>query len=333
MPVLDTAGLIENRVAAIRDYHRATGIARAELDISGGVDSAVMLNLLQRALGAEHVTAVYIGIHSGPEFRRRAREVAEQCGVPLVDFDATDLFDTMLARMLKDLTAAGYDEHEVQQRLQRDRTVLGSIRSCLRAPIGRGFNRLTGGGVRHGTGNECEDRFLRFYQKGGDGEVDTNPIAMLSKGEVFQIGKGLGVPRSILTAVPSPDLHAIGETHNDEDELREMTGVHWTYSQVDADSGEYTYVGNIERLSRFVDEHPGLFAAAEPDWDALVAAARADRFAHTTSDEQAAEFLRSARKLEAGTRHKWNPNCPSLGERRDLVALGLLTNELPVPAC
>jgi NAD+ synthetase len=332
MPVIDTAGLIEERVGAIRDYHRRTGIARAELDVSGGVDSAVLLNLLERALGADHVTAAYIGVHSGDEFRQRAVAVAEQAGVKLVEIDVTDLFDALVARMLERLDAAGHDGHAIQTRLQRDRTVLGSIRSCLRAPIGRGFNRLTGGGVRHGTGNECEDRFLRFYQKGGDGEVDTNPIAMLSKGEVFQLGRVLGVPRRILVAKPSPDLHAIGEVHTDEDELRELTGVHWTYSQVDADSGEYTYVGNIERMSRFVDEQPGLFGAAEPDWDALVTAARSDRFSHTTSDEQALEFLRSARKLEAGTRHKWNPNCPALGDRVAQVAAGLLTDELPVLA-
>ena len=43
---------------------------------------------------------------------------------------------------------------------------------------------MTGNGLRHGTGNECEDRWLRFYQKGGDGEVDSNPIAMLSKGGI-----------------------------------------------------------------------------------------------------------------------------------------------------
>ena len=91
------------------------------------------------------------------------------------------------AGMREALTAAGYDGAELDTRVAKDPTILGSIRSCIRAPIGRGFNRMTGGGIRHGTGNECEDRFLRFYQKGGDGEVDTNPIAMLSKGEVYQV--------------------------------------------------------------------------------------------------------------------------------------------------
>ena len=40
-------------------------------------------------------------------------------------------------------------------------------------------------------------------------------------------------------------------------------------------------------------------------------------------------ILRAARRTERITRHKMNPNCPTLGERGELVALGVLTNTLP----
>jgi NH3-dependent NAD+ synthetase len=330
MPVLDVDALIDERVRAIAHYHQATGITRAELDVSGGVDSACLLALLARAVGAENVTAVYIGIHSGEEFRQRAIEVADAAGVALVDVDATEVFDRLHGDMLAALGAAGFDLGDVNARRQADASVDGSIRSCLRAPIGRGLNRLTGGGIRHGTGNECEDRFVRFYQKGGDGEVDTNPLAMLAKGEIFQIGRGLGVPRSILAAVPSPDLHGIGEAHNDEDELREMTGVHWTYSKVDVDSGAYTYVGTIERMARFLDGTPEVVADVDPDWQALTTRALASTFPEAQFEADAVlAHLKSARHLEASTRHKWNPNCPTLGSREILLEAGLLSDDLP----
>lgn len=330
MPVLDVPALIAERTAAIASYHRKTGIDRAELDMSGGVDSAVMGALLARALGAHNVTAAYISVHSDERFLRRAREAAATAGLALVEIDASAAFDTLHAHMLAALGAAGFDPGAIAARRAKDPSVNGSIRSCLRAPIGRGLNRLTGGGIRHGTGNECEDRFVRFYQKGGDGEVDTNPIAMLSKGEVFQLARGLGVPRSILTAVPSPDLHGIGEAHNDEDELREATGVHWTYSKVSPDSGEYTYTGTIERMSRFLDGAPELFGAEPPPFDQLAERALAGAFpeAHF-SREGVLQYLHSARKLEASTRHKWNPNCPALGDRAALLAAGLLSDVLP----
>lgn len=332
MPVLDVQALIDDRVRAIVGYHEATGIERAELDVSGGVDSAVMLQLLCRALGPERVTAVYIDIHSADEFAHRAREAAAAAGASLIEFDASGLFDEMHEQMLTALERAGFDLADVRERMLQDRSVNGSIRSCLRAPIGRGFNRLSGGGVRHGTGNECEDRFIRFFQKGGDGEVDTNPIAMLSKGEVFQLARALDVPRSILQAIPSPDLHAIGEAHTDEDELREATGVHWTYSKVDWESGAYTYVGTIERMARFLDEAPSLFAEQAPAWEPLADQAAVRCFPAELFERQALlDYLASARKLEAGTRHKWNPNCPTLGRRAELLEAGLLTDELPLP--
>ena len=51
MPVSDVSALIQNRVQTLRSYHQDTGLERAELDLSGGIDSAVMAGLLVLALG------------------------------------------------------------------------------------------------------------------------------------------------------------------------------------------------------------------------------------------------------------------------------------------
>ena len=329
MPVLNGNQLIENRVGVIRDFHNRIGNQRAQLDLSGGIDSGVLLGLLAKAVGPENVTAVYSSIHSGDEFRDRARLAAKAFGVALVEIDLTAMFDKLTDTMQTALGDAGADVAAAKQRIKTDRSVLGSLRSCLRAPIGRGFNRMTGGGIRHGTGNECEDRFIRFYQKGGDGEVDTNPIAMLGKGEVFQLALALGVPRPLIDAVPSPDLHGIGEAHNDEDELRELSGVSWTYSRIDSETGEYTRVGSIERMSRFLDTgiEAELFGDPDPDFKKLTTAAV--HFFPSNSVVEIEALLRSSRKLERTSRHKANPNIPALGTREELVSAGLLTDLLP----
>ena len=334
MPVTDTAALIDNRVAALARFHEDAHLPRAELDVSGGIDSATMLHLVSRAIGPEQVTAVYTGIASSEDSRARARASAKSCGVPLVELEMTDISQDLLAKMITALSNAGYDRSSVERHIEQDPTVLGSFRSCLRAPVGRGINRMTGGGLRHGTGNECEDRFLRFYQKGGDGEVDSNPIAMLSKGEVFQLARALDVPRAILEAVPSPDLHGIGEAHNDEDELAALYGVRWTYSKVDPDTGKYTFAGSIERMSRLLDEgavEDAVFGE-DPLDDAklakIVERGLARAFRGFDYDE-VHDLILSARGVERITRHKQNPNCPTLGDRGDLLAASLLTNELP----
>lgn len=284
MPVLNPPALMDERVAALQKAHLDAGCPRAELDLSGGIDSAVMAGLLVLALGAENVTLVHTRIDTDHKQSERARNLAKALNCPLIDGAFTGALYLLLEHMRKALGAAGYNTKEIDARIAADPTIIGSIRSCLRAPLGRGFNRMTGGGLRHGTGNEDEDRFLRFYQKGGDGEVDSNPIEMLSKGEVYQLAWAIGnrfdvkafakilvvrdltdeddnirkvsqAYRPIIEAAPSPDLWGKGsEEHTDEAELLRWTGAPFTYSRMNVETGKYSYVGTIERVNRFLDQ-------------------------------------------------------------------------------
>lgn len=335
MPVKNVQALIDNRVEAIRAYHAQAGIQRAELDVSGGIDSAVMLGLLVKALGPTNITAAFIDIQSSEDAFNRAKEVTKLYGVRLIYVDATDLFGDLDNILMDALGAASYDLEAIIERGEADKTISGSIRSTLRAPIGRALNRLTGGGIRHGTGNEDEDRYLRFYQKGGDGEVDTNPIAMLSKGEVFQLAIGLDVPLSIITARPSPDLWAIGEAHNDEEEIASTLGLKdptcTMYSYVDPQTSKYTHVGLIERLARWLDVNDNvLFSCDDATAATLPKKAKDTKLFKGVNGGVVERLFDSARRIEKNTRHKLNPNCPSLGSRKELVTAGILTNELEV---
>ena len=335
MPVLDPTALIDQRTAAIRAYHDATGLPRAELDISGGVDSALTLMLLARALDPGAITATYSSIHSSDASRDRARQVARAAGVPLLEIELSDIFDTLTDQVLVELGRRLPPAEVERARAAReaDPTVDGSLRSCLRAPLGRYLNRLRGPGLRHGTGNEDEDRWLRFFQKGGDGEVDTNPLAMLSKGEVYQLAVAIGVPRDIIVAPPTPDLWGVGEAHTDEEELSRISGVAWTYSRIDPDTGAYTRLGTIERYSRLLDRAPAQGSATwaatllDPAWSTPGELAP-DLLADVASLGLSFEHLLSARRWERSTRHKTNPNIPTLGTRAELRAAGLLSDDI-----
>ena len=203
---------------------------------------------------------------------------------------------------------------------------------------------MTGNGVRHGTGNECEDRWLRFYQKGGDGEVDTNPINMLSKGEVYQLARGLGIKfnaideyTEIINAAPTPELWGATVAHTDEHEIKNFLNVdpkrHTFYSYIDAQSGSYRAIGLIERVARFSDTIAGseLFTTAASNTleDIIAAAVGSDEF-HGVGPELTAQILKAAQWAERATRHKANPNIPGLGQRDDLLRRGILTNDLPI---
>lgn len=370
MPVLNPKALLDNRVEAIRTYHTDTGIKRAELDVSGGIDSAVMAGLLVLALGADKCTFVHLGINSNPVQTDRAKRLIDSIGAKLAVGDFTAEYESIVGNIARTLALAGYDMTAIKARIDKDPTIMGSIRSTLRAPLGRAFNRITGGGIRHGTGNECEDRFLRFYQKGGDGEVDTNPIAMLSKAEVYQLAYALGehfafLEKSLFTAtrvmlayldtiraVPSADLWANGNVHNDEAEIKAWLGADFTYGRLNPDTGKVVNVGTIERVARFLDEdipftptsgkshtdkstrtwqEKALFDAGTYigfiDPAVLGVAIKSKAFQGSgLSGEAITTLLFATRKAERQTRHKANPNIPTLGTRKELVGAGILSD-------
>lgn len=342
MSVLDVERLIDDRIAAIRKFHADAQVKRAELDLSGGIDSAVMAGLLVLALGPDNVTLAHTKINTSHEQSRRARDLAIALDCRLAVGHFSGAYNVIIAELLRSLDAAGYDEDEIEQRIKDDPTILGSIRSTLRAPLGRAYNRLTGGGIRHGTGNECEDRFLRFYQKGGDGEVDTNPLAMLSKTEVYQLAFGLArrfndaviaAFTATINAVPSPDLWGF-TNHSDEAELFSLTGVPFTYGRIDALTGKIMSFGTIERVARFLDTYFAgwpvshiLFGSNKMSL-ALVAAAKESGYFDDYTHLEIEAFLSAANRIERLTRHKMNSNCPALGDRAWLVTAGILTNDL-----
>lgn len=357
MPVLDSVGLASERIFALRTFHQEAGIPRAELDLSGGVDSAVMAGLLVQALGPEYVTLAHLGIQTNPYATARARRLADAIGCRLIVSDFSEEYDRIVLRMKRDLVSAGYDEEEVESRIRRDPTILGALRSMLRAPLGRGYNRFTGGGIRHGTGNECEDRWLRFYQKGGDGEVDTNPIAMLSKNEVWQLAWGLGSLYGtdaakaafveVVAATPSPDLWGTGDEHNDESEFHAVCGVPFSYGRTDPETGRVIRIGTIERVSRFLDVPMPLHCSMElgawelvifadkhlTEWGPVVEASRCIFPEAQFSEGQVVGFLKAARRMERLTRHKMNPAISTLGTREKLLRDSLLSDDLSQYGC
>lgn len=352
MPVIDAKGLAKNRIEAIRAYHEDAGVPKAELDLSGGIDSAVMAMLLVEALGSENIILVHSGFQTASSQTERAVALAKALNAPLVNGDFKKPYDAIVNIILRGMLDAGIDMEAVGERCKADPTIEGSIRSTLRAPIGRAANRLFGGGIRHGTGNECEDRWLRFYQKGGDGEVDTNPLAMLSKTEVYQLafylGNSLGIydaVRPIIEAIPSPDLWGTGDGHSDEKELLDWLGMPFTYGRINPDTGDIMRIGTIERVSRFLDveimcgdagfnsptrvEHILFDRHQDHIKSLLKAVAVTHPIWQPVPKAFVLDFLKAARRAEAQTRHKMNPNCPMLGTRKKLVEEGILTDELP----
>ena len=86
-----------------------------------------------------------------------------------------------------------------------------------------------------GTGNKVEDFGVGFFTKYGDGGVDISPIADLLKSEVYEIGKKLGINKTILDAPPTDGLWFDNRT--DEGQIgATYAELEWAM-QFEADSG------------------------------------------------------------------------------------------------
>ena len=87
MPIRNPTKTIERLVTAIQDFHDGAGLKQAQINVSGGIDSSVMVGLLATALSPKNVIAAYVGINSSCSSRKRAQTVCEHFGVKLSLFN------------------------------------------------------------------------------------------------------------------------------------------------------------------------------------------------------------------------------------------------------
>jgi NH3-dependent NAD+ synthetase len=85
--IKDCQGLTDAIISAMKKQAEEAHTTKAEVDISGGIDSAVVAALACKAFGPENVIGVYSSINSSAESKRLARLVAEKFGFNYIDLD------------------------------------------------------------------------------------------------------------------------------------------------------------------------------------------------------------------------------------------------------
>ncbi|AWA28852.1 NAD(+) synthase [Flavobacterium magnum] len=175
--------------------------------ISGGIDSAVTSTLCAQT--GKRVLCVEMPIHQAESHVSRAREHISQLKrrFPNVESTVADL--TEVFEMFK--TKVTSDSNEASLNLS-----LANTRARFRMTTLYYYAGIYGLLVA-GTGNKVEDFGVGFFTKYGDGGVDLSPIADLVKSEVYELGRFLQVPESILTAAPTDGL--FGDDRTDEQQI------------------------------------------------------------------------------------------------------------------
>jgi len=229
----------------------------AVVGVSGGIDSAVTLALLQRAASTpgsplRRVVAAIIPIDTAgatgqQQATERARAVAEATGAETWEIPFAEVQDAA-ARSLERGSGLAFDDRAA-----------GQLLSTLRTPALYGAVALLQAHGRRpvvvGTTNRDEGAYLGFFGKASDAMVDLQPLSDLHKSEVRALASVLGVPTAVIDAEPSGDVWD-GRTD------AEMIGV------------GYDGVELVLRL-RELGLDPAAVAAGLADGDHLLAADRA----------------------------------------------------------
>jgi NAD+ synthase len=188
----------------LKKYADRNGIKSLVVGVSGGIDSAVVSTLCCETGIPTYI--VSMPIHQNNSQLERANNHSKWLvtnytnSIPL-EIDLTDLFERFSCLFIEDL---------------KNNLSLANTRSRLRMVT---LYQVAGSknGLVVGTGNKIEDFGVGFFTKYGDGGVDISPIADLTKTEVRELAKNLGVSQTIIDAKPTDGLWE--DDRSDEDQL------------------------------------------------------------------------------------------------------------------
>lgn len=317
--IVDSARLAARLCERAREL--ATGCERVFVAVSGGVDSSTVAALLCQAFGPERVVGMHRIVRSDPKHWADVQALHSRFGFRLLFIDANPIYDMMVAQLQTQFESAGLPwAHEGTEAAHNMgfTSAYASLKSRMMTPLA-GFTAKaidSGRGRVFGTGNGEEDMFLRYFDKYGDGAVDNNILNGLTKSEVRQLALFLGVPECIVTKIPSADLEACGDEHNDEGQLTSWARGLGYDVEISYGSEDGSMEGNIawawrEDILRGVVTGPGARAGASE--------LAGVPFHYNPEQVAVVLFLRH---IERTTRHKVEPP-PGL-ERTILINEGLV---------
>lgn len=208
--------IIDKVVQWLRDQVNEANVNGLLVGVSGGLDSAVVANLIKRAV-PEHSLGVIMPLDSSPDSITHAESVIEACGIDKMTIDLTETHKVMYNQIQHNL------KQKNEWREKNDQLANANLRARLRMSasysLATNYNYLV-----VGTDNASE-WYTGYFTKYGDGGVDILPLIEFTKQEVRDMARVLGVPDEVVTKKPSADLW---EGQTDEAEMGT------SYNQIDA---------------------------------------------------------------------------------------------------
>lgn len=185
----------------LSDYLDNSKLKSYIIGISGGVDSAVSSTLCAKTGKRTIVLSMPI-LQAEDQLERATNHIKW-----LKDnFPNVESYEYDLSNVFTQFNSLFESEHKHASANSRSRLRMTTLYHVA----------AMNSGLVVGTGNKVEDFGVGFYTKYGDGGVDISPIADLTKTEVRQLAKDLGINQEIVTAKPTDGLWDDGRTDEDQ---------------------------------------------------------------------------------------------------------------------
>lgn len=204
--------VVEAKVKKLNDYFRNFGLKSAVVAVSGGIDSAVVLGLVELASRdpdspIERIVAVTLpaptsqGVTGQELARDLAYEVCEAFGVERYRIYMDSIVNAIIEQVEGQVGKPNADKADWAR---------GQVVSYARTPAYYYVTSVLAAqgqpGAVVGTTNLSEGGYLGYFGKASDGMVDIQLISDLYKSEVYAVGAFLGVPESVMQRAPTGDM-------------------------------------------------------------------------------------------------------------------------------
>lgn len=241
MKNLDLKETHKTLVKFLKENIEATGLKKAVIGLSGGIDSALVAYLLRDAIGAENVLAIMMPYKtSNPESLLHAKMVVEDLKINSKIIEITDMVDA-------------YFKNEPEATMLRKGNKMARERMSILYD-----NSAKEAALVVGTSNKTEI-FLGYSTQFGDSACAINPIGDLYKTNVWELSRYLGVPSPLIEKKPSADLwegqtdeQEMGLTYREADEiLYRILEEKKSVDEIEKDGFEASLIQNIiTRMNR-----------------------------------------------------------------------------------